>query len=340
MADILSQAEIDALLSALTDDVPKNDDKGSTQTSVSGSERAKNKQIKVYDFRRPSKFSKEQLHTIQAIHENFSRLITTYLSAHLRTVAQVNVTSVEQLTYEEVVGSLPNPTIMNILTLHPLEGNILLDLNPNLAFSLIDRLFGGTGQEMDKVRGLTDIERTVVDKIINGMLVHFAEAWDNIIQMTPKVEMMESNPQFAQIVSPSEMVVMITFELRIGESHGLMTMCIPYLTIETVAPKLNAHFWYGSKGKKATVEHLESLRKRIEMARVSMTAILGGSTVTVGELLDLSVGDVIQLESSTNNPIEMRVGSKTKFLGVPGVSGSRMALQITNITQEGDDENE
>ncbi|HEX3032841.1 MAG TPA: flagellar motor switch protein FliM [Bacillota bacterium] len=342
MSDILSQSEIDSLLAALSDGPVAKEDKGS-----SGGSKAKGKNkddrhstIKVYDFRRPSKFSKEQLHTIQAIHENFSRLVATYLAAHVRTVVQVNVTSVEQLTYEEVVNSIPNPTIMSIITAHPLEGNIILDLKPSMAFTIIDRMFGGPGDAPDKVRGLTDIERSVIERIVNGMLEHFAEAWENIVQLEPKLELVESNPQFAQVVSPSEMVVMVTLEMKIGDKTGIMTICIPYIVIEPVVNKLNAHFWYSGLRKKNTTDHLEVLRHNIEKARIPMSVILGHADLTVGELLDLQIGDVVQLDSPVGRPLGIVVGSKIKFEGTAGLVGSKMGIQITCVVKEGDDQNE
>jgi flagellar motor switch protein FliM len=335
MSDILSQAEIDALLSALSDGPKPQEDKTSGASKNKGKDDRLN--VKVYDFRRPNKFSKEQLHTIQAIHENFSRLASSYLAAHVRTVVQINVNSVEQLTYDEVVNTIPNPTIMNIITAEPLEGNIILDIKPSIAFTIIDRLFGGPGDAPEKVRGLTDIERTVMERVINGMLEHFAEAWENIVQMEPKLEMMESNPQFAQIVSPAEMVVMITFEVKISDKQGMMTICIPYIVIEPVMNKLNAHFWYSGSGKKMTAEHLDMLRRNIERAKIPMSVILGNAELTVGELLDLQIGDVVQIDTTVNQPLRVVVGSKTKFLGRPGLVGSKMGMQISSVLKEGDD---
>jgi flagellar motor switch protein FliM len=335
MSDILSQGEIDALLSALSDGPKPQEDKTSGASKNKGMDERLN--VKVYDFRRPNKFSKEQLHTIQAIHENFSRLASSYMAAHVRTVVQINVTSVEQLTYDEVVNTIPNPTIMNIITAEPLEGNIILDIKPSIAFTIIDRLFGGLGDAPEKVRGLTDIERTVMERVINGMLEHFAEAWENIVQMEPKLEMMESNPQFAQIVSPAEMVVMITFEVKIGDKQGMMTICIPYIVIEPVMNKLNAHFWYSGYGKKMTAEHLDMLRRNIERAKIPMSVILGNAELTVGELLDLQIGDVVQIDTTVNQPLRVVVGSKTKFLGRPGLVGSKMGMQISSVLKEGDD---
>jgi len=333
MTEILSQAEIDALLSALsTGETNADQAKGSAQDG--------RKAIKVYDFKRPNKFSKEQLHTIQAIHENFSRLLNTYFSAHLRTPVQINVVSVEQLTYEEVVGSIPNPTIMNIVTAEPLEGNIIFEINPAIAFTIIDRLFGGPGEAPEKMRGLTDIERTIIEKVVNSLLDLLAEAWENIVQFNPKLEIIESNPQFAQIVSPTEMVVMTTLETKIGEREGLMTICIPYLVLEPIISKLSAHFWYSSTSRKATSEQIEALKQRVEKVKVPLSARLGSADITIGELLELQRGDVIQLNKPTSEPIEILVGSRTKFYGVPGLNGSRLAVQITGVAREGDDDND
>lgn len=337
MTDILSQAEIDALLSALSTGEPSTPD--SSQTVVR-KDKEKHQTIKVYDFKRPNKFSKDQLHTVQAIHENFSRLVTTYFSARLRTQVQTTVVSVEQLTYEEVVGSIPNPTIMNVLTVEPLDGNVIFEINPGIAFTIIDRLFGGPGEAPEKVRGLTDIERSVVEKVVTGLLELLGEAWESIVEIHPNLEMIESNPQFAQIVSPTEMVVLVTFEIKIGDKEGLMTLCIPYIVLEPIIGKLSAHFWFSNSSRKVTQAQTDALKERVEKVKVPMSVILGNSNITIRELLELQVGDVIQLDKSTAHPMDMVVGTKAKFKGVPGVVGHRMAMQITQVIQEGDDDDE
>lgn len=334
MSEILSQAEIDALLSALSTTTESN------SSNVSKNEEMHKKKVRVYDFKRPNKFSKEQIHTLQAIHENYSRLLATFFAAHFRTVVQINVHSVEQLTYEEFIRSLPNPTNINIFQMDPLAGNAIMEINPLLVFTMIDRLFGGIGEPLEKVRGLTDIERSVIEKVVQRSLGILKEAWENIVEFHPKVDVMETNPQFTQIVSPTEMVVLITLEAKIGENTGLINLCIPFIVLEPIISKLSAHFWFAGTAKEATIEHIQMLQKRIEGTKITLSAVLGHAQISLGELLEIHPGDVVQLNKNITSPIEIMVGNKVKFTGNPGLMGSKMAVQITTVLKEGDDDNE
>lgn len=332
MSEILSQEEIDALLSALTTGEPKTEQAKKADES--------HKKIRVYDFKRPNKFSKEQIHTIQAIHENFARLLATSFSAQLRTVVQINVHSVEQLTYEEFIHSLPNPTILNIFQMTPLEGNAVLEINPSITFTIIDRLFGGPGQAPEKIRDLTDIERIVVERVVYRSLDILREAWDNIIQFKPKLDVIETNPLFTQIVSPAEMVVLVSFRTQFGDNEGLINLCIPFLVLEPIISKLSAHFWFAGTARENTQESIQRIKNRIEKAGVNFSVVLGNTSITVRELLELQAGDVIMLDSRVTEPLNVLVGSRTKFLGRPGVVGSKSAVQIVSVLKEGDENNE
>jgi len=332
VSEILSQDEIDALLSALT--------AGPIKAEQAKKADEPPKKVRVYDFRRPSKFSKEQIHTIQAIHENYARLLATYFSAHLRTVVQITVHSVEQLTYDEFIRSLSNPTIINIFQMDPLEGNAILEINPSIVFIIIDRLFGGPGQAPENIRDLTDIERVVVEKVVARVLEILREAWESIIQLRPKLDMIETNPLFTQIVSPSEMVVLISFRTQFGENEGLINLCIPYIVVEPIMSKLSAHYWFAGTAKETTQENIYRITKQIQKANLHISAVLGKATIRVGELLELQAGDVIMLDNKVTDPVEVLVGSKKKFLGRPGIVGSKLAVQITSVIKEGDDNNE
>ncbi len=332
MSEILSQEEIDTLLSALSTGEIKTQQTQKTEEPV--------KKIRVYDFKRPNKFSKEQIHTIQAIHENYARLLVTYFSAYLRTVVQINVHSVEQLTYEEFIHSLPNPTILSIFKMNPLEGNAILEINPAITFTVIERLFGGQGQALDKVRDLTDIERVVVERVVNRSLDILKEAWDNIIQFNPKLEFIETNPLFTQVVSPTEMVVLVSFKARFGDNEGFINLCIPFLVLEPIIGKLTAHFWFAGTAKEITQESIQRIQNRIAKATVNVSAILGRATIRLQELLELQPGDVILLDNKMKNPIEIMVGSKQKFVGRPGIIGSKTAVQIVSVIKEGDEDDE
>jgi flagellar motor switch protein FliM len=331
VAEILSQSEIDALLNAL-------------QTGEVDAEAIKQKEtekkIRIYDFRRPNKFSKEQLNTIEVICENYSRLITTYLSGQLRIRVQVKVASVEQLTYEEFIRSIPNPTILNIFGLSPFEGKAILEINPHLVFFIIDRLFGGPGTTNVQARSLTEIEQKVVTKTVVKLLDYFKEAWANLIDLNPDFENLETNPNFTQIVSPTEMVVLITLNMQLGETEGFVNICLPCIMLEPISNNLNARFWYGTSAKEQTTEYLNYLKSKVKKATVQVTAILGQTTITLKELLDLQKGDVIGLDTKVEEEINISVGNSTKFKGKIGLSGDHLAVQILNVIEEEGDEDE
>ncbi len=331
MSEILSQSEIDALLSALQ----------SGEVDVEAIREEQNtKKIRVYDFRRPNKFSKDQLNTIEVIYENFCRLLTTLLSGSLRTRVMVKVASVEQVTYEEFTRSIPNPTILNIFSLPPLEGKAILEINPVIGFSIIDRLFGGPGFSTIKGRPLTEIEKNVMERIAEKILSLFTETWASLVHVDAFLENIEINPQFTQIVSPLEMVVIITLNTQIGETEGLINICLPCLMLETLSGKLNTKFWFTTNIKTQHQDSSKVIQQVVEKARIPLTAVLGKTTLTVKELLELQVGDVIDLERKKDSEIEIYAGSRLKFYGKPGLLGSKLAVQISRIQQEGSEDNE
>lgn len=330
--DVLSQSEIDQLLSALS------------TGAVSAEEikdEEKQKKVKVYDFKRPDKFSKDQIRTLYMLHENFARLLNTYLSTNLRSMVNVSVASVEQLTYEEFVRSLSNPSVIGIVTMEPLKGNVILEMSPNITFAIIDRLLGGLGETIEKIRTLTDIEEFVIRKVLKNTLGNLAEAWQNVSKLSPQLDTIESNPQFTQIVPPNDMVVIITLQIKIGDVEGLMNICIPYLVIEPVMPKLTTTYWVASAvAKQDHPEQIELLQKKIRKTYVPVTVELGMVDVSVHEFLTLTLGDVLQLETKVGNELNLIVGNRTKFWCRPGVSDKKVAVQITRANTEGDDSDE
>jgi flagellar motor switch protein FliM len=326
MAEILTQNEIDALLAALST--------GTIDVEEVKSEEQRRK-VKTYDFRRPNKFSKDQVRTLVMLHENFARLLSTSLSTYLRTVVRAEVASVDQLTYEEFTKSLQNPTIMNILSMKPLEGNVVFEFSPNLAFAMIDRLLGGDGNSTERPRELTDIEQTVIKRVVQKTFGNIKEAWSVVAELNPSFEGVEMNPLFTQIVPPTDMVILITIEVRVSDSRGLMNICFPFAVLEPLLDHLNAQFWFASSKKASTEASLAALQNRISKARVQLNVELGTTVISVNELLNLSRGDVIQLDKSIKEPMKVRVGNSNKFLAFPGLSGSRLAIQIHRVLQEG-----
>ncbi|NLY74779.1 MAG: flagellar motor switch protein FliM [Firmicutes bacterium] len=326
MAEVLSQAEIDALLEALSS--------GSIKVDEVISEEKKRK-VKPYDFRRPNKLSKDQLRTLVMLHENFARLLTTSLSTYLRSMVRAQVVSIDQLTYEEFTKSLHNPTVMTIISMKPLEGSAVIEISPHLAFAMVDRLLGGYGYSVEKIRELTDIEQTVVKRVMTRIFPTIKEVWQVVAELNPVFESIELNPMFTQIIPLTDMVVLITLELRVAEAFGLMNICIPFAVIEPILDRLNAQIWFAKASKPSTAQSIANIQHRLNQAQVRVTVELGKAEITVGELLSINVGDVIQLDKYVKSFLDIRIGNQVKFQGTPGVSGNRIAVQVGKIVREG-----
>ncbi|MCF6335427.1 MAG: flagellar motor switch protein FliM [Spirochaetales bacterium] len=326
MNEVLSQDEIDQLLTAIST--------GEIETE-SVSQTQEQRKIKIYDFKRPDKFSKEQIRTVSIMHETFARLTTTAMSAQLRSLVNVHVASVDQLTYEEFIRSIPNPTTLGIINMDPLKGSAVLEIDPAITFSIIDRLFGGKGEGTKVNRDLSDIEQSVMENIIVRILGNLREAWSQVIDLRPRLGQIETNPQFAQIVPPTEMVVLVTLETKVGEVEGMMNFCIPYLTIEPIISKLSAQYMYSSVRSGGTTENLNILKERLSMIGINVSAEIGTMNLTVRDVLSLSKGDVIRLPNvRIGDPMVLKIGTRDKFMCRPGVVGNKMAVQITEKLEE------
>lgn len=331
-SDVLSQGEIDKLLSALSTGVV-------TAEEIKTEE--KHRKIKLYDFKRPDKFSKDQIRILSMLHENFARLFNTYLSAYLRTLIHIDVASVDQLTYEEFIRSMPNPCVISIFQMRPLKGNAILEINPNIVMAIVDRLFGGPGLPPAKSRTLTDIEEVIIRRVIDKAMESMQEAWKQVVAIEPRQEVLETNPQFAQIVPPNDMVVLITLQAKIGQAEGLINICIPYLVLEPIMLKLTASFWVASSAdKQVSHETMEVLQRKLERTAIPLVVELGRATVTVRELLEVGVGDVLQLETKAAGQLGIVIGSREKFKCKPGLIGHKNAVQITQVISQGDDNDE
>jgi len=329
MNEVLSQDEIDQLLTAISSgETDTNDFKPVSDT----------RKIKIYDFKRPDKFSKEQIRTVSIMHETFARLTTTSLSAQLRSLVHVHVASVDQLTYEEFIRSIPTPTTLAVINMDPLKGNAVLEIDPTITFSMIDRLFGGKGATAgNKNRDLTDIEQSVMEGIIVRILANMREAWTQVIDLRPRLGQIETNPQFAQIVPPSEMVVLVTLETKVGEEEGMMNFCIPYLTIEPIISKLSSQFWFSSVRRSSTTQYLGTLKEKLSTVDMDVVAEIGSIQLPIRDVLALQVGDVVRLSNiRVGDPLTLSVGNKPKFYCQPGVVGKKMAVQITGKIEEED----
>lgn len=328
MGDILSQNEIDELLKALnTGEIDVQEIQSSSQE----------KKIKTHDFRRPSKFAKDHLKTLNIIHDNYARLVTNFLTGYLRTLVQVDVVTVETLAYSDFSNSISNPAILGVVDFTPLSGSIIFEMAPPIAYALIDRILGGKGNPMEKMREFTEIELAIIERIMIQILNLMREPWENVISIRPRLERIETNAQFAQIISPNEMVALITLSARVGDVEGMINICIPHMVVEPIVSKLSTKFWFANTEKEVTEETKKSIEKKIEKTKVRVRAILGKATISVNDFLELQPGDVLPLDASVDGDLEVMVGELTKFRAKPGVRRNKVALKITEVIKKEDD---
>ncbi len=328
MSDVLSQNEIDALLNALnTGEVDVKeiiDDKPE-------------KKVKSYNFKSPKKLAKDQLKTLQIIHENFTRTLNTFLSGYLRTYVKTEVMSVEELSYYEFSNSIVNPAVLSVIDFYPLEGQIIMDMSSTIAYTLIDRILGGQGKAIEENRSFTEIELTLIRKIIKQLTSLMVDPWENVIELQPKLDKIETNSQFAQIVSPNETTALVTLNLKIGEVEGYLNICIPHIVIEPIMPKLSTKFWFASISKQVNENDRNILEKRLTNSPVEVAVELGHTYITVKDFLELQLGDVIALDNNAINELEIKVGNRHKYFGVPGTVKNKVAIKITRVEEKGDE---
>ncbi|WP_141500769.1 flagellar motor switch protein FliM [Paenibacillus luteus] len=329
MVDVLSQNEIDALLAALDSGEMDAEDLKKEETV---------RKVSLYDFKRAVRFSKDHIRSLTRIHENFARYLTTYFSAQLRTFVQINVVQVEQLPYDEFIRSIPKMTILNIFEAEPLEGRMVLEVHPNVAYAMLDRMLGGQGIAPSKINNLTEIETIIMERIFSRTFESLQEAWKTIIDISPRLEALETNPQFMQIVSPNETIALISFSTKIGDTTGMINLCIPHVVIEPIMSRLSVHHWFVSQKKARAPEEFEILEQRVNKAKLPIVAELGESSITIKEFLGLNVGDVISLNKSVDDGLKIKVGDKLKFIGSPGSVKDRLAVQIDEVVSEGEEE--
>ena len=328
--EVLSQSEIDDLLDAVS------------SGQVEADELKEDEEVGVenYDFKHPSKLSRDQLRTLRMVYEGFGRLFSTALSTQLRTMVDTEVTSIEQLSYDEFTRSLPQPTIMAICDFYPLHGEFIIEMNPKVAYTIIERLFGGPGGSIDKVREFTDIEEVVLKKINKILLDSFSEAWDNVIELKPRLQELESNPQFTQIVPNNDMVILASLECGIGDIEGLINICIPYIVLEPIVSKLSAQYWFSTTRQEATGENISDMKNRLSKVQLPVVAELGTAEITLAELLGLGVGDVVRLDKKAKEDIDIFVNDNHKFTAKVGKSASNLAVEISSMVEEDDWEGE
>ncbi len=324
MGEVLSQNEIDNLLQALS----------SGELDVEEMKSSNEKQVKNYDFARPAKFSKEHLRTLEIIFEHYGRLLSTNLPGYLRKNIQVEVVNAEAITYQEFSNALSNPVILGVASFPPLSGNVLVEMGANLGYVIIDRMLGGEGKPLEKNRDFSEIELSIIEKVIGVCVSLLREPWSNVIDINPLLERIETNSQFAQIISPGEMTALITLTIKIGDIEGLMNICIPYVTVEDIIERLNTKYWYSTMQDKDENDYNEAIEALISKAKVPVKAVLGTTRVSVDDFLGLQLGDIIRLDVDVDEELDVFVGNIKKFTALPGSSDDHYAVRITSVIRE------
>ena len=327
MADILSQDEIDALLSTVVDEGDKSE-------SIENSGFIP-KKISVYDFRRPDRVSKDQIRSISNLHDKFARNFSSNLSSFLRTITDISLVNVEQMTYGEFLMSLPDPTSFNIISMIPLQGNAVLEINPSLIFPIVDKLLGGAGLPLFQVRELTQLEITIIDSIIQLILKDLEEVWKQVVpNVRFKKELSENSPHVIQIVAQNEVVVMIVLEVKFGEATGMMNLCLPALVLEPILGKISSQDWLIGAKKGRSGEYELRILELLETIPVQCFIELGHTQLTMKDILELQEGDTVLLNKKSTQPLSMFVGNRNKFSGTIGIMGIKKAIKIMNQVTE------
>ncbi|MEW6572638.1 MAG: flagellar motor switch protein FliM [Bacillota bacterium] len=327
MPEILSQEEIDALLTALSSGQIKPEEPQAVLATHG---------LKKYDFRRPNKFSKDQLRTLLILHENLARILSGFLSGYLRTNITITVSSVEQFTFDDFIRSLPMPTLLTIFSLKPLKGMAVMETNPHFLFPMIDLLFGGPGEMSKKIRELTDIEISVAKKLNSKILDNLTFAWSDVFSITPEIEAVETNPRLQQVISPSEVVAVVNFSTIVGTSaRGVINLCLPQVTLEPVLAQLLTHY-HSRSGDSQEGSAEKELRYWVNRMPVDFTVITGETEITVREFLNLQVGDVLPLNRSVNQDLDIYVGRQLRYKGQAGTVGRYLGIQITSLAEGGE----
>ncbi|MGE5341475.1 MAG: flagellar motor switch protein FliM [Candidatus Omnitrophota bacterium] len=346
MAKILTQEEVDALLSEFSEEespaaapaaaavsaaaAPKKEVVAAPTQTRKKKDKEKEHKVSIYNFRRPDRVSKEQLRSLHYLHDRFSRNFSSSLSAYLRALIDVNLYSVEQFTYAEFILSLPDPTYFNAISMDPLEGSAVLEINPKILFPMIDKILGGKGEDFGGgMRTITDIERTLIEGVVKLILRDLEEAWKQIVKLKMNIVATETSPQLIQVVAPNEIVVLIVFELKVGEAKGFMNFCIPSIVLEPIAKRFSQD-WYADRAK-TSVEEVKKIKLNLLRTNIGIEAGIYDNSITVRDLLNLKVDDVIQLETRVTDENHLRLNGVKKFTAYQVQKDKKRAIQVMRL---------
>src|SRR5947209_17219290 len=322
---MLSQAEIDALVNQLAAPEP-----GALPEL---------RKVKTFDFRfnkRLDKFSTNQLQTLRTLHDNFTRLLNNSLSVYLRTRVEATILGIDQISYGDFIASIGIPSILSIYSMDPLPGSGMVQVDLNLVFSIIDRLLGGPGWYPQKLRDLTDIERTLMQRFMARMLNSYRESWNYLLTLSLKIEALDSNPQFIPRIIPLDQIVaFVSCELKIGDMTGVMNFCLPYLVLQSIGPQLSDFQWSPSvvAGRGMTDEDIAQLARNVERASVDVSVELGKTVVSLRDLIALQPGDLVMFDKPVTEPLAVTVNEREKFKVFPGVNRDKLAVRVSHVVE-------
>ncbi len=322
----LSQREIEALIDRFFTHERLN-----TPAATPAPWAARGKSVKVYDFRRPDKFSKDHLRALRIINGSFARLLSSSLTTYLRTAVQVKPAAVEQVTYDEYIKSLSSPTVTYVVGLAPLPGQTVMEMNLPVAQAVLDRLLGGTGVFSTRPRDMTEIELALLAKVGTLLLTGLREAWTNVVRLQPTIQEPVLTPEFVHVTLPGETTVAMRFEISLLGMTGGLSLCIPHPVLQPVLETLTSQVWVTSTARLDDEEDRHSAQEQLTQVDLPVTALLGRATLTLRELLALSDGTILKLDTSANGALPVKVGDHVKFHGRPGVNGKNIAIKIERI---------
>jgi len=332
LGDILSQSEIDALLNSMIS--------GGDGVADAPPPMVKNKKAESpYDFANPTKFNREQLRTLENIFDNFARSTSSFLTGYLRTAAHLEVSSSEEIMYRDFNVALANPVILSMIELAPLKGTVIADMSSNVGYAIIDRILGGPGFGISKMRDFSEIEKILLERVMLQILSFLPEPWESILPLRPRLEKIETNTQFAQIIAPTDKVALVVLTLKIGSSEGNISFCLPHRVLEPIVDRLYTRFWYGQKEEENKELYRERLEDELERVQVPVSVQVGKSKIMVSEFINLQVGDILPLDSYVSSDVDVLVGNMHKFHAKPGTSRGKFAVQITDLIEREEPEN-
>ena len=325
MGDVLSQSEIDALLAQLT---------GENSEDLVVAPTIGSTDVRLYDFAHPTKFSKEQLRTLENIFESFSRTVSSFLTGYLRTAVHLEVANSEQLLYKDFNLALMNPVILGMTEWHPLKGTIMMELSNNMGYTIIDRILGGPGFGLKAMRDFSEIETILLERVLTQIMSYLPEAWENVINIRPRLERLETNSQFASIMAPNDLVALVVLRIKIGTAEGHLNFCLPHLVLEPIMDKLKTSYWFAQHDAEDIEEYRERVEEELEKAKVPVSAVIGKTSIMVNDFVNLQRGDVLKLDSYVNSDLEIMIGDLLKFNAKPGTVRGRYAFQISTFIEK------